>query len=426
MERTCPFAPPEELERLRDNAPVAPFQFLDGHVGWIVTSHELIRRIMGDPRFSRGASGNPLTPPEIQAALVAQAIDTDDTFPDDARKRVEDLRAESRLVDLTWDPVVVRALHDSPLRILPFSNMDPPHHTRMRRLLTGFFTVRSVTAHRDRITEIVDECLDEMERRGGPVDIVELFAFPIPFRMSCEMLGVPEEMRPALELLSSDRNRAGATEEDVVNVFLELRELTAKVIELRRTEPGDDLLSRLVQDGEMTEVELVSAAVLLTLAAVLTTSNTLAGSIAALLRDREQWDLLVAGAVGPAAATEELLRYTSAVQAAETRTALEDVELAGVTVKAYERLALSLAVANRDEHVFANGGRLDLTRKATNHVTFGHGVHQCLGQQLVRLEVQIAISRLAERFPTLKLAGDITWPNEEVDIHGPVRVPVSW
>ncbi|WP_461417180.1 cytochrome P450 [Gordonia sp. GN26] len=394
-----------------------------------MTSHELARAVMGDQRFSRGASGSPLSPPDNQAAILFDAISREGSFPEAARARAEVYRNEGRLPDALWDPEIIQALHSEPLPNMPYSNMDPPKHTRIRRLLTGHFTVKNVNRHRERIEEIVEECLDALEAHGAPVDVVEPFAVAIASRMSCEILGIPSEERETLERLSAVRNKPGVGVEEILEANRGLRAFAGHLIERKRSDPGEDLVSALLRNGDMTDDELMSAVVLLELAAVLTTSTTLASGIAALLRDREQWNRLVDAPEDVAIVVEELLRFTSAVQAAETRTALEDVEIGGEVIKAYERVAVSLAAANRDPELFENPDEFDVSRHAGKHMTFGHGVHQCLGQQLVRLELHIALTALARRFPTLDLAvpvDEIAWPVGDVEFFGPRELPVKW
>lgn len=425
----CPFDPALELEDVRATQPVARFQFSDGNIGWLVTSLELARAVLGDPRFSRGASGSPHTSATRQASTVLDAIGDDPSFPTAAREAFSAYQAAGRLADAFWDPEVVRALHEHPLAKMPYSNMDAPLHSRMRRLLTGGFTVRSVERYRSRIEVIVDECLDAMEELGPPVDVVQTFALAIASRMTCELFGVPEADRARLNRLSAARVASDSTVSQILEVNEELRAFVREVVGLKRQRPGDDLISEYMQKEDMTETELISAIVLLQLASVLTTSNTLAYGVAALLRSRDQWDKLVDGSADFGEASEELLRYTSAARAAEIRTALEDVELAGVTIKACERVAVSLAAANRDPQAFVDPDRLDVTRHAARHLTFGHGVHQCLGQQLVRVVTQVALGRLVARFPTLSIASldqDVAWPTGETDVWGPTAVRVTW
>jgi cytochrome P450 len=202
------------------------------------------------------------------------------------------------------------------------------------------------------------------------------------------------------------------------------------VIEAKRTSPADDLLSELVLKGELTDTELVGAAMMLFSAGHETTANTLALSTFFLLCDRSRWDALRADPSSIAGAVEELLRYITIVQTgAATRTALEDVDLNGTTIRAGESVCVSLAAANRDPARFTDPDRFDPSRDANDHLAFGHGRHMCLGQHIARLELQIGLAGLMRRFPTLSLAvpaQDVQLYHGDHQLYGVHELPVAW
>lgn len=428
-ERQCPFDPPGELGELRDDQPLTRLRFPDGHIGWLVTSHELARAVLGDQRFSRVPSGAPSFPPDWQPALVFDAIQHDTTFPAAVRTLVDRYQGEGRLTDAIRDPEVVRTIHEHPLTKLPFSNMDPPRHDQLRRIHTGYFSVRRVGEHRPFIERIVADRLAAMAEAGPPVDLVATFARPIPSLVTCAMFGIPESDSGTFERLSAIKTKPDTTADDILEANEEFRAFARELIERKRAQPGDDLLSALIHGGEMTYDELVTNTVFLVASSHTTTINTIGYGVAALLQNRDQWDMLRAESTDIGRVVEELLRYTTAIHVADIRTALEDVELGGTVIKAFEPIAISLAAANRDPQVFAEPDRLDIARQASKHLAFSYGIHQCLGQHLVRLELQIALPALARRFPSLDLAvpvEDIPWHRGDRGIYGPERLPVTW
>lgn len=428
-ERECPFDPPSELGELRESEPLTRFRLPDGHTGWLVTSHDLARAVMGDQRFSRVPSGAPSFPADWQPTLVHDAIQQDSNFPDAVRTLVDRYRQEGRLPDAIRDPVVVQTIHEHPLSKMPFSNMDPPRHDQLRRLHTGNFSVRRVAEYRTRIEQIVADRLDAMEKAGPPVDLVDTFARPIPLLLTCALFGIPETDANTFQRLSAVRGKSDTNPDDLLKANEEFRAFARELIRRKRAQPGADLLSDLVHSAEMTYDELVTNTVFLITSAHTTTINTIAYGVAALLRNRDQWDLLRTESTDVGRVVEEVMRYTTAVPAADIRTALEDVELGGMLIKAFEPVAISLAAANRDPRVFTDPDRLDVTRQATKQIAFGYGIHQCLGQQLVRLELRIALSELAHRFPSLDFAvpvEHIAWAAGNRGIYGPERLPVTW
>jgi cytochrome P450 len=375
----CPFDPPLELARLRGEQPLSRLAYPDGHEGWLATSHELVRAVLADRRFSSrsalmhlpipgaGGSGGTPAPPWV------------------------------------------------------FTGVDPPEHTRYRHLLAGQFTVRRMRRLTARIEEITAEHLDAMQRHGPPVDLVAAFAQPIPSLVICELLGVPDAERDTFLGRTVAMMSLDATPEERHAFFTELTGYLRELVLAKRAAPTDDLLSGLTR-SDLTDEELTNIAFTLLGAGNDTTANMIGLGAFALLEHPSQ-----VPAVGDDGAVEELLRYLSIIPFT-VRVALEDVELGGEVIKAGEAVTLSIPAADRDPDRFPDPDTLDLHRHATGHVAFGHGIHQCLGQQLARVEMQVALPALFARFPTLRLAADPrdVPMRDDMLIYGVHSLPVVW
>ncbi|WP_214414541.1 cytochrome P450 [Sphaerisporangium fuscum] len=383
--RPNPFDPPEDLAELRENSPVSRLAYPDGHIGWLVTSHALVRAVLADPRFSARADLN--HSPVLQSGLAAQ-------------------------------------LRPAPPGI--FTRMDPPDHTRYRHLLTGQFTVRRMRALTSRIEEITAEHLDAMERQGPPVDLVEAFAMPIPALVICELLGVPAGDRESFQRQSAAMMRLDVSPEEMVAAYTAMHEFMRGLVAAKRARPGDDMLSGLTS-ADLTDEELTNIGFVLLGAGFETTGNMLALGTFALLTHPGALAVLREDPGRADQAVEELLRYLSVIPASN-RTALEDVELDGHVIRAGETVTVSIPAANRDPRHFADPDTLDLLRPTGGHVAFGHGIHQCLGQQLARVEMRVGYPALFGRFPTLRLAvapEDVPLRTDML-IYGVHRLPVTW
>jgi cytochrome P450 len=316
-------------------------------------------------------------------------------------------------------------------------NIDPPDHTRLRKLVSKAFTPRAVEAIRDRAGELVDEILDDLAHRDGPVDLIAELAFPLPFTVISELLGMPEGDRAQLRTWSHtitqvlDPLLAMQHPEEIFEASDRMFGVVADAIAWKRgrLDTDDDLMTALIHaedDGNvLSDQELVENIVLLYLAGHETTVNLIGNGVRALLDHRDQLDRLVADPGLDANATEELLRYDSPVQFSR-RIALEPIDLAGRTVQPGEFVMTCLGAANRDPAKFGpDADRLDLGRAdAREHVSFGSGVHHCLGAALARLEGQEAIGRLVRRFPGIELAGD-PQHNGRIVLRGLDELPVA-
>ncbi|RSS82242.1 cytochrome P450 [Streptomyces sp. WAC06614] len=370
--------------------PLRRMRYPDGHIGWVVTSHELTRTVLTDPRFSARS--------EFKRAPVHRP-GTEPFFGVPA--------APGWLVD-----------------------MDPPEHTRLRQQLAGQFTARRMKELSPRLVAITDELLSGMERGGPGADLVEAFALPLASQVICELLGVPSTDRAEFQrnsrALFSLRSTAADTAAALERLYATVRGIAAGGATAGGT-PG--LLRALAEDGTLDTEEIAGVGVLLLTAGHDSTTGSLALSVFALLSHPAELARLRGDPSLVDNAVEELLRYLTVFHYGVPRTPLEDLELAGRTLRAGDSITVSLSAANRDPHWFAHGAdRLDLTRRTTGHVAFGHGIHQCLGQNLVRMQMRTALPMLLRRFPTLALAV----PAEEVrlatdmSVYGVHRLPVTW
>ncbi|MFC7582689.1 cytochrome P450 [Nonomuraea antimicrobica] len=320
-----------------------------------------------------------------------------------------------------------------------FPHMDAPEHTRYRRLLSRHFGPRRVVELTPTIRRYIAEALDGMADGmadgtaggtavgGDPVDLVASFAMPIPALVICELLGVPAEDRQRIQAATAVLNDLDSRPEQVIDA---VRSITGTVRGLLARLPAGDssddgLLAHAAATGGLSDEELVNLGMVLLATGHLPTSSMLALGAFVLLTDPAQRALLAAD---PERAVEELLRYLSILQFDVRRTALVDVEIDGQVIAAGETVVLSLPVANRDPERFPDPDTLDVTRSAAGHLAFGHGVHQCLGQHLARVELRMALTALFERFPDLRLAvppAEVP-TRDRMAVYGVDRLPVTW
>ncbi|SDI03453.1 cytochrome P450 [Nonomuraea jiangxiensis] len=386
--RERPLDPPAAATRLRERASMHRMTYADGHLGWLVTGYAAARAVLAHPDFSNR--------PELMHPPIA----------------------------------IGRLAERGQFKVPPgfFLRMDAPEHTRYRKLLTGQFTVRRMKLLEPRIAEITEACLDQMAAAGGPVDLVQAFALPIPSLVICELLGVPYEDRAQFQEESRLLLNLETKADDAVAALGRVMAYLHGLIGRKRDTPADDLLSGLIEGGELQDDELTGIAFLLLVAGHETTANMLGLGTYALLTNPDQ---LAAMRDDPAVVdngVEELLRYLTIIHLGPFRTATADVEIDGNLVKEGETVAVHLPTVNRDPSRFHGGDDLDLARPASGHLSFGHGIHQCLGQQLAREEMRIAYPALLRRFPGLRLA---VTPEEvpmrsDMSIYGVHRLPVTW
>ncbi|WP_330254217.1 cytochrome P450 [Nocardia sp. NBC_00565] len=385
-----PFDPPREITRLRAARPVSPMVFPDGHEGWLVTGYDAVRQLMADTRFS-------------------------------SRQDIGVLHVLEEIPDM---PAVTEP---SPQVPGLFIAMDPPDHTRLRRMLSGTFTVKRMKQLEEHIIDIAERQLDEMARLTPPVDLVKEFALPLPSLVICEMLGVPYADRETFQVNSAKFLVKDQPLEEKMAAYGAMTMYLADLVTRKRAEPGDDILSDLARHDDLTIEELTGMAFLLLLAGHETTANMLALGTFALLEHPEQLAELRADPDLLPDAVEELLRYLS-VADIFYRYATEDIELGGELIGKGSTVVVSLLAANHDPQRFDNPDNLDIRREGRGRLAFGHGIHTCLGQQLARIEMRAGFQGLLRRFPTLELAipaGEVRL-RTDMNIYGVHELPVTW
>lgn len=388
---TCPFDPPPALKSLQSEAPISRVRIWDGSTPWLITRYEHTRALLGDPRIS----SDPTRP----------------GFPRTVGSAQSDTRAP-----------------------LSFINMDDPEHARLRRMVTAPFAIKRIEALRPAVQRIVDDSIDTMLAGPKPVDLVEALALPIPSLVICELLGVPYEDHDLFQHNTKVLVKLSTAREESAAALAALTDYLERLLTAKLERPGNDLLSdiatRRVATGELTQSEAARMGVLLLIAGHETTANMIALGTCALLQNPDQLALLrdAPDAKTTASAVEELLRYLNITHNGRRRVALEDIEIGGETIRAGDGLIIAGDIANRDPDVFPDPDRLDITRDARRHVAFGFGVHQCLGQPLARLELQVVYSTLYRRIPTLALAIEPDQVRYKHDgaVYGVYELPVTW
>jgi cytochrome P450 len=382
----CPFAPPADVSQLLGDAPMRRIALQDGTPAWLVARYSDVRKLLRDSRFSASAhhQGFPWT--------------------NDGLKLLN-----------TGDPT-------------PFIRTDGPEHVRIRDMLVADFTPRRAEAMRPRIQQIVDDCLDRMIRRGSPADLVAELALPLPSQIICELLGVEYDDHEFFQQRSRLLLQSSADPTALMRAVGELTDYLVQLIERKRKTPDDTIVSRLVSGGQLSDAEVTLTGILLLSAGHETTANQTTMSTLALLRNPDQLSLLRAQPGLIKDAVEELLRYASIMRIGVPRVATEDVTVGGQLVPNGEGVICMLDTANHDERVFATPEELDVTREARSHVAFGFGVHQCLGQSLARVELQVVLDTLLRRLPGLRLGipfEELRF-NEAGAVYGIDELPIAW
>ena len=322
-----------------------------------------------------------------------------------------------------------------------FLYQDPPRHTRVRGLVTQALTARRVAEMRPRVQAIADRLLDAVAA-NGQMEVIHQFAYKFPTLVMCDMLGLSSE--EASDEVLSQLNQAiadafvvfemRAFPDDVLSLadrqieFLE--DFFGKVFAARRLNPQDDLATGLVnardETGPLSDHEMATVAIGLFGAGFETTAHMIGNGLLALHSYPDQWAKLVANPALAASATEEILRYESSL-IGSNRTAFRDVVLGGKTIKAGERILTLLAAGNRDPAVFEDPDRFDIERKGPRHLSFGGGIHFCVGAELARLEGEIALTTLASRFPSLNVdINSARWRQEGFMFRGLTDLKASW
>ncbi|WP_007025696.1 cytochrome P450 [Saccharomonospora iraqiensis] len=386
--RECPFDPPPELKAAQREGPLRRVRLWDGSTPWLVTRYADQRALLGDPRIS--------------ADVMRPGYPSPSEVPKEG----------------------------SPIS---FILMDDPEHGRLRRMVTPPFSVKRVEALRPAIQRIADDLIDTMLAGPKPADLVDAFALPLPSLVICELLGVPYADHDFFQENSKQVINRDTTPEQKQNALVELGRYLYELMGRKLEEPGDDLLSELtgrIDNGEITQADAAQMGVLLLIAGHETTANMIALGTLALFEHPEQFALL-RDSDDPeltASAVEELLRYLHITHNGRRRVAIEDIEIAGETIRAGEGVIIPNDIGNRDPEVFDDPDSLDVRRGDHRHLAFGFGVHQCLGQQLARVELQVVYNTLYTRIPTLQPATSLdTIPfKHDGSVYGVYELPVTW
>ena len=309
-------------------------------------------------------------------------------------------------------------------------SLDPPDHTRIRRMLTGQFSMRRLTAMRPYVEQITARFLDQMEAAGPPIDLMQAFALPLPSLVICELLGVPFEDQADFQRRSDTMLDVSVTPQQQAHNTREMNSYMQSLVNRHRRDPGDDILGMLIRDhsDDLTDEELVGIGNILLVAGHETTANTIGLGTLLLLQHPDQLALVRDDPKMIASAVEEILRYLSIVHSGTPRIILKDMIIGDQQIQAGDIAMVSLPSANRDPDFMPDPDVFDVTRQPQAHLTFGHGIHQCIGQQLARLEMSVALPALLQRFPTLSLAAspaDLSFRGDG-PVNGVRELPVRW
>ncbi|MGW3008754.1 cytochrome P450 [Streptomyces sp. NPDC001219] len=387
QDRTCPYHPPAGYQPLREAGPLSQVTFYDGRRVWAVTGHTEARALLTDQRLSADRQ-NPAFPIPVERFAPIRRVRT------------------------------------------PLIGVDDPEHNTQRRMLIPSFSVKRVAALRPEIQRVVDGLLDRMLAQGPPAELVSAFALPVPSMVICSLLGVPYGDHEFFEE-ESRRILSGRTAEEAEDARLKLEEYLTGLIAAKEQRPGDGLLDELIEDrlraGSLTREELVRLAMILLVAGHETTANMISLGTFTLLQHPEQLAQLRAEEGLMPAAVEELLRFLSIADGL-LRVATEDIEVGGQVIRADDGVLFPTSLINRDDAAYPSPDELDLDRSAHHHVAFGFGIHQCLGQNLARAEMEIALRSLFTRIPDLRLAV----PAEGIPfkggdtLQGMIELPLAW
>ena len=391
-EARCPFAPPLRMLEMGEVKPLSRVRIWNGTTPWLVTGHEAARVLFADPRVS--------------------VDDRIDGFPH-------------------WNEHMLSTVDKRPRSVF---TSDAEEHTRFRRMLSKPFTFRRVEALRSAIQDVTDECIDEILAGPQPADIVARLALPVPTKVISEMLGVPYEDHEFFQHHANVGLARYASAEDGQKGAMSLHKYLINLVEQKMANPSEDAVSDLAERVTAGEISVKEAAQLgtgLLIAGHETTANMIGIGVLALLENPEQAALLRESDDPKfiANAAEELMRYLSIIQNGQRRAASEDIEIAGQTIKAGEGIIIDLAPADWDPQKFPDPDHLEVKRdNADQHLAFGFGRHQCVGQQLARAELQIVFATLLRRIPTLALAkpiDEIPFKNDKL-AYGVYELPVTW
>jgi cytochrome P450 len=390
FQRTCPFDPPQEYAAARAAGAVCPVTLWNGKRAWLVTRHDDIRKVLSDDARFSGRMADP-------------------NFPAITPARVNVDRNERAFV-----------------------GMDNPAHDAYRRMFTREFSYKRIRALVPQISQIAHRLIDDMLEGGPPADLIPALAVKFPSLVMSALFGSPYEDHEFIIGCAVARHGLTQSPEDAELKARELAAYCRRLIEAKEAHPGDDMVSRIIDEhekpGRLSRDDFAEIGAMILRAGHDTTTNMIGMGTLLLIQNPEVRARLRADAALIEGFVEEVLRYVSPVQFSPRRVALEDVEIGGVTIPKGDGLFMLLASANRDESQFADPDRIDPTRDASNHLAFGFGIHQCLGQMLARVELSIMYEAILSRLPNLKLAVplDAIRFKHDMQIYGVHNLPVAW
>jgi cytochrome P450 len=388
FKRTTIFDPPPEYAKARGAGPVTAVRLWNGDQAYLVTTHKEARQVLS----SSAMSSDPSRPGFPSVNATAEASKKGQKF---------------------------------------LSRMDAPRHDEQRRILARDFAVGEIERLAPYVEQMVDDLLDRMEQRGGPVDLVQDFAVVIPSRLIFKLLNFPEADAQFFRDRVITAFNHDIPPESATGALLDILDYCGRIVTERETAPAGDLVSRLilnhVRRDMLTHEELKYMLLMLLLGGFDTTSNMISIGTLALLENPEQLEALTADPSLINGAVEEMLRYLSIAHTVGMRLAVDDLDVAGHHILAGAAVLAPVAAANRDPLAFPDPDKLDIRRNARGHLAFGFGIHQCLGQPMARMELRIVFSKLFQRFPTLRLAvpkQDLVF--RDSNAYSIKALPVTW
>ena len=387
MPRESPFDPPPGMIDLLMNQPIARVRLWNGQEPWLVTTYDAVKAVLQSKSFSSDVRKPGY--PKVSASLA---------------QFTEGL----------------------------LNHMDPPEHDEYRRMLAPEFMVKRMERLRPEVQTIVDRLIDDLIKVGPPADLVANLAFPVPATVTCAMLGVPYEQQDFFVSCAETFLGGVASADEAAAASKELSSFLGELIKEKSTSPTDDVLGYMASEhvarGAISIDALIAIAMLLLIAGFDTTANMISLGLLTLMQHPEQLDLLRAEPAQIPAAVEELLRFLTITHRGRHKTAIEDVTIAGQLIRAGEGVIAAQDCANRDPAVFTCPNDLDVRREARHHLAFGHGVHQCIGAALARIELQVAYETILRRLPTLRVAASLEELEFKHDaaVYGIRALPVTW
>lgn len=383
------FELPKEYEIAREQCPVAPVKLWNGQQAWLLTRYKHYCEVLLDDRFS------------------GEFAREDFPTVTEARKAIDKLE---------------RA----------FVGMDNPRHDHYRRMFTKEFTTKRMLALKPKVEALTDQLFDAMEEKGPPTDLVKELAVELPALVMCDLFGSPYDDHSYIAKCAAGRHGLSQTAEAAAQSANDLVAYCRDLIKEKEKNPADDMLSRVIREqvvtGNLSREELADICSMILRAGHDTTTNMIALGTLLLLEHPEELEKLKQDPELVQSAVEELLRFLTPVQFAPRRVALEEVEVGGSRIEPGDGVFAVSASANRDPEEFPDPNRFDITRDASHHVSFGYGIHRCLGQQLARIELHVVFGKLFHRFPNLRLAEPFESLPFKYDsqIYGLYRLPVEW